>query len=81
MRLRDLVQPGRILVLALGVALLTTGCRSHRAADAKSGPEQIYAKAQKAIPKFQLRRGGQATRSTPIAFPHSANRLARPSWI
>src|SRR6202451_3634104 len=48
-RLRDLVQPGRILVLALGVAMLTTGCRSHRAADAKSGPEQIYAKAQKAI--------------------------------
>jgi outer membrane protein assembly factor BamD len=29
--------------------LLATGCRSHRADDAKSGPEQIYAKAQKAI--------------------------------
>jgi outer membrane protein assembly factor BamD len=29
--------------------LLATGCRSHRGDDAKSGPEQIYAKAQKAI--------------------------------
>jgi outer membrane protein assembly factor BamD len=29
--------------------LLATGCRSHRADDAKSGPEVIYAKAQKAI--------------------------------
>jgi len=29
--------------------MLATGCRSHRADDAKSGPEQIYAKAQKAI--------------------------------
>src|SRR5258708_36475669 len=48
-RLRDLVQPGRIFVVAIGVAMLATGCRSHRAEDAKSGPEQIYAKAQKAI--------------------------------
>src|ERR1700761_4345831 len=29
--------------------MLATGCRSHRGDDAKSGPEQIYAKAQKAI--------------------------------
>src|SRR3984957_2818354 len=48
-RLRDLVQPSRVLLLALGVMMLATGCRSHRADDAKSGPEQIYAKAQKAI--------------------------------
>ncbi|HEX3914550.1 MAG TPA: outer membrane protein assembly factor BamD [Steroidobacteraceae bacterium] len=48
-RLRDLVQPGRVLVLGLGFMVLATGCRSHRAADARSGPEQIYAKAQKAI--------------------------------
>jgi outer membrane protein assembly factor BamD len=48
-RLRDLVHPSRVLLLAVGVMLLTTGCRSHRADDAKSGPEQIYAKAQKAI--------------------------------
>jgi outer membrane protein assembly factor BamD len=48
-RLRDLVHPSRVLLVALGVMLLATGCRSHRGDDAKSGPEQIYAKAQKAI--------------------------------
>jgi outer membrane protein assembly factor BamD len=47
--LRDLVRPSRVLLLALSVMLLATGCRSHRGDDAKSGPEQIYAKAQKAI--------------------------------
>jgi outer membrane protein assembly factor BamD len=36
-------------MVALAVVMLATGCRSHRADDAKSGPEQIYAKAQKAI--------------------------------
>ncbi|HEX3949692.1 MAG TPA: outer membrane protein assembly factor BamD [Steroidobacteraceae bacterium] len=49
MRLRDLAQPSRVLLLSLGLIMLATGCRSHRAQDAKSGPEQIYAKAQKAI--------------------------------
>jgi outer membrane protein assembly factor BamD len=48
-RLRDLVHPSRILLLTLGIAMLATGCRSHRADDAKSGPEVIYAKAQKAM--------------------------------
>jgi outer membrane protein assembly factor BamD len=47
--LRDLVRPSRVLLIALGMMLLATGCRSHRGDDAKSGPEQIYAKAQKAI--------------------------------
>ncbi len=49
MRLRDLVHPSRVLLLAVGVAMLATGCRSHRADDAKSGPEVIYARAQKAM--------------------------------
>ena len=49
MRLRDLVKPSRILLLTLGIAMLATGCRSHRADDAKSGPEVIYARAQKAM--------------------------------
>ena len=49
MRLRDLVRPSRVLLLAVGVVILAAGCRSHRAEDAHSGPEQIYAKAQKAI--------------------------------
>ncbi len=49
MRLRDLKFPSRILLLTLGMALLASGCRSHRANDAKSGPEVIYARAQKAM--------------------------------
>jgi outer membrane protein assembly factor BamD len=48
-RLRDLVQPGRIVLLTIGMAMLVTGCRSHKADDAKSGPEVIYARAQKAM--------------------------------
>jgi outer membrane protein assembly factor BamD len=48
-RLRDLVRPSRMLLVVLGLALLAAGCRSHRGEDAKSGPEVIYARAQKAI--------------------------------
>jgi outer membrane protein assembly factor BamD len=48
-RLRDLIHPSRVLLVALGLAMLATGCRSHRGDDAKSGPEVIYARAQKAI--------------------------------
>ena len=49
MRLRDLVHPSRVLLVAIGLAVLATGCRSHRGDDAKSGPEVIYARAQKAM--------------------------------
>ena len=45
----DLAYSMRILVLTIGIATLTAGCRSHRAEDAKSGPEVIYARAQKAM--------------------------------
>jgi len=48
-RLRDLVHPSRILLLTIGIAMLAAGCRSHKADDAKSGPEVIYARAQKAM--------------------------------
>ena len=48
-RLRVLVHPSRILLAIVGIAMLATGCRSHRADDAKSGPEVIYARAQKAM--------------------------------
>jgi outer membrane protein assembly factor BamD len=48
-RLRDLIHPSRVLLIAISVGLLATGCRSHRGDDAKSGPEVIYARAQKAI--------------------------------
>ena len=49
MRLRDLVNPSRVLLIVIGLSLLAAGCRSHRGDDAKSGPEVIYARAQKAI--------------------------------
>jgi outer membrane protein assembly factor BamD len=49
LRLCDLVRPSRVLLVALGMVLLATGCRSHRGDDAKSGPEVIYARAQKAM--------------------------------
>jgi outer membrane protein assembly factor BamD len=48
-RLRVLVHPSRVLLVAVGIAMLASGCRSHRGDDAKSGPEVIYARAQKAI--------------------------------
>jgi outer membrane protein assembly factor BamD len=48
-RLRDLVRPSRVLLIAVGLSMLAAGCRSHRADDAKSGPEVIYARAQKAM--------------------------------
>ena len=49
MRLRDLVLPSRTLLLVLGLAMLAAGCRSHRVDDAKSGPEVLYAHAQKSM--------------------------------
>ena len=48
MRVRDRHFLSRGVLLAVGMALLATGCRSHRN-DAKSGPETIYARAQKAM--------------------------------
>jgi outer membrane protein assembly factor BamD len=48
-RLRVLVRSSRILLIAVGFAVLAAGCRSHRGDDAKSGPEVIYARAQKAM--------------------------------
>jgi outer membrane protein assembly factor BamD len=48
-RLRDLIHPSRVLLVVIGIAMLAAGCRSHRGDDAKSGPEVIYARAQKAI--------------------------------
>jgi outer membrane protein assembly factor BamD len=48
-RLRVLVRSSRILLLAVGFAVLAAGCRGHRGDDAKSGPEVIYARAQKAM--------------------------------
>jgi outer membrane protein assembly factor BamD len=38
-----------VLLAAAAIAMLAAGCRGHRSDDAKSGPEVIYARAQKAM--------------------------------
>jgi outer membrane protein assembly factor BamD len=70
-RLRDLVHPSRILLVAVGVAMLATGCRSHRAEDAKSGPEVIYARAQKAIKNSSYAEAIKQLESLQSRFPFS----------
>ena len=46
----DLLRPCRLaLLLIIGLALIASGCRSHRRDESRSGPEVIYAKAQKDI--------------------------------
>jgi outer membrane protein assembly factor BamD len=69
--LRDLVQPTRVLLLSLGIVILATGCRSHRADDAKSGPEQIYAKAQKAIRNSSYAEAVKQLEALQSRFPFS----------
>jgi outer membrane protein assembly factor BamD len=71
LRLRDLVNPGRILLLTLGIALLGTGCRSHRADDAKSGPEVIYARAQKAMKNSSYAEAIKQLEALQSRFPFS----------
>jgi outer membrane assembly lipoprotein YfiO len=70
-RLRDLVHPSRILLLTLGIALLATGCRSHRAEDAKSGPEVIYARAQKAMKNSSYAEAIKQLEALQSRFPFS----------
>jgi outer membrane protein assembly factor BamD len=71
-RLRDLVHPSRILLLAIGMAALATGCRSHRGDDdIKSGPEAIYAKAQKSMHKSDYGAAIKQLESLQSRFPFS----------
>jgi len=70
-RLRDLVHPSRVLLVALGIALLATGCRSHRGDDAKSGPEIIYARAQKAMKNSSYAEAIKQLEALQSRFPFS----------
>ena len=54
-----------------GLVLLATGCRSHRADDAKSGPEVIYAKAQKAIRSSSYAEAVKQLEALQSRFPFS----------
>jgi outer membrane protein assembly factor BamD len=70
-RLRDLLSPSRALLIAAAAVLLTTGCRSHRADEAKSGPEVIYAKAQKAIRNSSYAEAVKQLEALQSRFPFS----------
>lgn len=71
MRLRDLVRPSRVLLIAIGLSVLAAGCRSHRAEDAKSGPEVIYARAQKAMKNSSYGEAIKQLESLQSRFPFS----------
>ena len=71
MRLRDLVRPSRILLLTIGMAMLAAGCRSHKADDAKSGPEVIYARAQKAMKSSSYAEAIKQLEALQSRFPFS----------
>jgi outer membrane protein assembly factor BamD len=70
-RLRDLVHPSRLLLVAIGLSMLATGCRSHRGEDAKSGPEVIYARAQKAMKNSSFTEAIKQLESLQSRFPFS----------
>jgi outer membrane protein assembly factor BamD len=70
-RLRDLLSPSRALLIAAAAVLLATGCRSHRADEAKSGPEVIYAKAQKAIRNSSYAEAVKQLEALQSRFPFS----------
>ncbi|MGC1387145.1 MAG: outer membrane protein assembly factor BamD [Steroidobacteraceae bacterium] len=71
MRLRDLVRPYGAVLFAVGIAMLATGCRSHRD-DAKSGPEVIYAKAQKSMKDSNYGEAIKQLETLQSRFPFSA---------
>jgi outer membrane protein assembly factor BamD len=70
-RLRDLVHPSRVLLIAAGMALLAAGCRSHRADEAKSGPEVIYARAQKSMKNSSYGQAIKELEALQSRFPFS----------
>jgi outer membrane protein assembly factor BamD len=70
-RLRDLVRPSRALLVVLGLSVLSVGCRSHRADDAKSGPEVIYARAQKAMKNSSYAEAIKQLEALQSRFPFS----------
>jgi len=70
-RLGDLVRPSRAIVLIVGMALLAAGCRSHRVDDAKSGPEVLYARAQKSMKDSSYAQAIKQLENLQSRFPFS----------
>jgi outer membrane protein assembly factor BamD len=71
-RLRELGSKGQVLLLVIGLAVLTAGCRSHRADDLKSGPETLYARAQKAMKNSSYGEAIKQLEALQSRFPFSA---------
>jgi outer membrane protein assembly factor BamD len=71
LRLRDLGLAGRVLFVAAAFTLSMTGCRSHRADEGKSGPEVIYARAQKAIRSSSYAEAVKQLEALQSRFPFS----------
>jgi outer membrane protein assembly factor BamD len=69
--LGDLRPAGRAVILCLGIVLAATGCRTHRADEGKSGPEVIYAKAQKAIRNSSFAEAVKQLEALQSRFPFS----------
>lgn len=69
--LGDLRPAGRAAILCLSVLLAATGCRTHRADEGKSGPEVIYAKAQKAIRNSSYAEAVKQLEALQSRFPFS----------
>jgi len=61
-----------VLLLVIGLAVLTAGCRSHRADDLKSGPETLYARAQKAMKNSSYGEAIKQLEALQSRFPFSA---------
>src|ERR1700733_14304295 len=70
-RLRDLVRSSRVLLIAVALGVVVAGCRSHRADDAKSGPEVIYARAQKAMKNSSYAEAIKQLEALQSRFPFS----------
>jgi outer membrane protein assembly factor BamD len=66
----DLAYSMRSLLLVLGIVVLAAGCRSHRD-DAKSGPEVIYARAQKAMKNSSYAEAIKQLETLQSRFPFS----------
>jgi outer membrane protein assembly factor BamD len=60
-----------MLLVTVGIAMLASGCRSHRADDAKSGPEVIYARAQKAMKSSSYAEAIKQLEALQSRFPFS----------
>ncbi len=71
MGVRDLLRPYRLVLLVAAVALLAAGCRSHRGDEAKSGPEVIYAKAQKDMKNSNYKDAIKQLETLQSRFPFS----------